>query len=270
MLTIAAESIRYFVRTTNWDGLYVPVAHAHHAEELVMDRGPYILGFTTETQDMFSANDDVHVVDLDYGRIMAGPKMPNILTTGQRNKLVNSLAHILGGWDQRCGVPDHLKHADHENGKAIFSGMVSGKRDSAKLVTVPTWWHPDEVIEVFDQFCRWFMRRSTVKALITGTPTKQSRTTVVKVTYINELIRGRNAYHRETYDTLQDYEDSKKVCEREVRVISAKCNYLIDEIDDWKIQVKIDVPFFVDKDANYCSLKDVRKLPISLLSKVEN
>jgi len=55
MLTVAAETIRYFVRVYEWSGLYVPVVHARHVTELVQEPGPYILGVTSECRSLFTA-----------------------------------------------------------------------------------------------------------------------------------------------------------------------------------------------------------------------
>ncbi|RMZ75699.1 hypothetical protein DV738_g5349, partial [Chaetothyriales sp. CBS 135597] len=136
ILTIAAESIRFYLRT--WTGLYAPVAYGRHAQELVDEPGPYILGFSKQSRPLYNAPKDALVVDLDYDRIFTSAP-PTSLSQRQRAKYASILAHATRGASIE-GVPSHLCSAYQMNVRfSAFGGLMA--QDSTQWIKEPSWWN---------------------------------------------------------------------------------------------------------------------------------
>lgn len=151
MLTVAAETIRYFVRVYEWSGLYVPVVHARLAKELAQEPGPYILGITAECRTLFSAPTDALVVDLDRNFVLTSSP-PTALSAGQRNKMVDRLTQALNGDVVPTGVPSHLRTA-YGGGKLIPAGQIIVMKGEVESIHDPDWWNQDSVMRVMDHVC---------------------------------------------------------------------------------------------------------------------
>ena len=159
ILTIAAETIRFCVRVYEWSGLYVPVVHARHAKELVNEPGPYILGITAECRSLFTAPTDALVVDLDRNFVLTSSP-PNILSPGQRTKMIGRLTQALNGDITPSGVPQHLRAA-YGGGKLIPAGRIIVERGEVESIQDPAWWNQDSVMTVMDHVCEKLVCRPT-------------------------------------------------------------------------------------------------------------
>lgn len=151
MLTIAAETVRFFVRVYEWSGLYVPIVHARHAQELVQEPGPYILGITAECRSLFTAPTDALVIDLDRNFVLTSSP-PTALTPGQRNKFVTRLTEALNGDVTPSGVPQHLRSA-YGGGKLVPAGQIIVMRGEVESIQDPAWWNSDSIMTVMDHVC---------------------------------------------------------------------------------------------------------------------
>jgi hypothetical protein len=151
MLTIAAETIRFCVRVFEWSGLYVPVVYGRHVKDLVQEPGPYILGITAECRSLYTAPTDALVVDLDRNYVLTS-NPPNILTSGQRTKMISRLTQALNADVPRSGVPQHLRTA-FGSGKLIPAGQIIVIRGEVERVQDPAWWNQDGVMQVMDHVC---------------------------------------------------------------------------------------------------------------------
>jgi hypothetical protein len=249
MLTVAAESIRYCVRVFEWSGLYVPVVHARHIKELVQEPGPYILGVTAECRTLFTAPNEALVVDLDRNFVMTSSP-PNCLTAGQRAKMVNRLTQALNGDVTPAGVPSHLRSA-YGGGKLIPAGQIIVMRGEVESVQDPEWWNQDNVMSVMDHVCeklvsargRWRRnmliiqgRNSGIKAVFGGAQ-KKPLMTKVSMRHLNEIVRERNQYSRDTIEAWQDYINLKGRMDTELSKVNKRNNFLVEELDSWKQQV---------------------------------
>ena len=151
ILTIAAETVRYFVRIYEWSGLYQPIVHARHVNEIVQEPGPYILGVTAECRNLFTAPNDALVVDLDRNFVLTSSP-PTSLSAGQRTKMVNRLTQALNGEVTPSGVPNHLRAA-YGSGKLIPAGQIIVMRGEVESIQDPPWWNQDNVMSVMDHVC---------------------------------------------------------------------------------------------------------------------
>lgn len=151
MLTVAAETVRSCVRVYEWSGLYEPVVHARHINELVQEPGPYILGVTAECRTLFTAPTDALVIDLDRNFVLTSSP-PSSLSAGQRTKMINRLTQALSGDVTPSGVPTHLRSA-YGGGKLIPAGQIIVMRGEVESVQDPQWWNQVTVMNVMDHVC---------------------------------------------------------------------------------------------------------------------
>lgn len=80
-------------------------------------------------------------------------------------------------------------------------------------------------------------RNSGVKAIFGGT-VKKPLMTKVSMRHLNEIVRERNQYSRSTYEAWQDYINLKARMDSEVSKLSKRNNFLIEEAESWKQQVR--------------------------------
>ncbi|MCJ1404450.1 hypothetical protein MMC11_007675 [Xylographa trunciseda] len=233
MLTVAAETVRYCVRVYEWSGLYEPVVHARHVKELVQEPGPYILGVTAECRSLFTAPVDALVIDLDRNFVLTSSP-PASLTTGQRTKMINRLTQALNGDVTPAGVPTHLRSA-YGGGKLIPAGQIIVMRGEVESVQDPTWWNQDNVMSVMDHVCEKLGRNTGVKAIFGGA-IKKPLMTKVSMRHLNEIVRERNQYSRDTVEAWQDYINLKGRMDTEVSKIAKRNNFLVEELESWKQQ----------------------------------
>ncbi|PGH18435.1 hypothetical protein AJ79_00504 [Helicocarpus griseus UAMH5409] len=233
MLTVAAETIRFCVRVYEWSGLYCPVVHARHAKELVQEPGPYILGVTAECKTLFTAPSDALVVDLDRNFVLTSSP-PNILTAGQRTKMINRLTQSLNGDVTQSGVPQHLRSA-YGGGKLIPAGQIIVMRGEVECVEDPIWWNQDGVMAVMDHVCEKLGRNTGVKALFGGS-VKKPLMTKVSMRHLNEIVRERNQYSRDAMEAWQDFINLKGRMDTELSKVTKRNNFLVEELETWKQQ----------------------------------
>ena len=151
ILTIAAETIRFCVRVYEWSGLYQPIVHARHVNDLVKEPGPYILGVTAECRNLFTAPSDALVVDLDRNFVLTSSP-PTCLSAGQRTKMINRLTQALNGEVTPSGVPHHLRAA-YGAGKLVPAGQIIVMRGEVESIQDPPWWNQDNIMSVMDHVC---------------------------------------------------------------------------------------------------------------------
>ncbi|OAX82519.1 hypothetical protein ACJ72_03129 [Emergomyces africanus] len=233
MLTVAAETIRFCVRVYEWSGLYCPVVHARHAKELVQEPGPYILGVTAECKTLFTAPSDALVVDLDRNFVLTSSP-PNILTPGQRTKMINRLTQSLNGDVTQSGVPQHLRSA-YGGGKLIPAGQIIVMRGEVESVLDPGWWNQDGVMAVMDHVCEKLGRNTGFKAIFGGS-VKKPLMTKVSMRHLNEIVRERNQYSRDAMEAWQDFINLKGRMDTELSKVTKRNNFLVEELETWKQQ----------------------------------
>lgn len=233
MLTIAAETVRYCVRVYEWSGLYVPVVHARHAQELVQEPGPYILGVTAECRSLFTAPTDALVVDLDRNFVLTSSP-PTALTPGQRNKFVTRLTQALNGDVTPAGVPHHLRSA-YGGGKLVPAGQIIVMRGEVESIQDPEWWNQDPVMAVMDHVCEKMGRNTGIKAVFGGS-VKKPLMTKVSMRHLNEIVRERNQYSRDALEAWQDFINLKGRMDTELSKVNKRNNYLVEELESWKQQ----------------------------------
>lgn len=233
MLTMAAESVRYCARVYEWSGLYVPVVHARHAQELAQEPGPYILGMTAECRSLFTAPTDALVVDLDRNFVLTS-NPPTALSPNQRNKFVTRLTQALNGDVTPSGVPGHLRSA-YGGGKLIPAGQIIVMRGEVESVQDPEWWNQDSVMAVMDHVCEKIGRNTGIKAVFGGTQ-KKPLMTKVSMRHLNEIVRERNQYSRDALEAWQDFINLKGRMDTELAKVNKRNNYLVEELESWKQQ----------------------------------
>lgn len=233
MLTIAAETIRFCVRVYEWSGLYVPVVHARNVSEMVQEPGPYILGITTECRSLFQPPKDALLVDLDRNLVITDHP-PNILTAGQRTKMINRLTQALNSDVEISGVPQHLKSA-YGGGKLIPAGQIIVLRGEVESIQDPSWWNQDSIMAVMDHVCEKLGRNTGVKALFGGA-TKKPLMTKISMRHMNEIVRERNQYSRDALEAWQDFINLKGRMDTELAKVAKRNNYLEQEVETWKLQ----------------------------------
>ncbi|EXJ92286.1 hypothetical protein A1O3_00836 [Capronia epimyces CBS 606.96] len=233
MLTIAAETVRFCVRVYEWSGLYVPVVHARNASEMVQEPGPYILGITTECRSLFQPPKDALLVDLDRNLVITDHP-PNILTAGQRTKMINRLIQALNSDVEISGVPQHLKSA-YGGGKLIPAGQIIVLRGEVESVQDPSWWNQDAVMAVMDHVCEKLGRNTGMKAWFGGSM-KKPLMTKISMRHMNEIVRERNQYSRDALEAWQDFINLKGRMDTELAKVAKRNNYLEQEVETWKLQ----------------------------------
>lgn len=233
MLTVAAETVRYCVRVYEWSGLYVPVVHARHAQELVQEPGPYILGITAECRSLFTAPTDALVVDLDRNFVLTSSP-PTALTPTQRNKFVTRLTQALKSDVTPSGVPQHLRSA-YGGGKLVPAGQIIVMRGEVESIQDPDWWNQDSVTAVMDHVCEKMGRNSGIKAVFGGS-VKKPLMTKVSMRHLNEIVRERNQYSRDALEAWQDFINLKGRMDTELSKVNKRNNYLVEELESWKQQ----------------------------------
>ncbi|KAI9732394.1 MAG: hypothetical protein M1834_001602 [Cirrosporium novae-zelandiae] len=233
MLTVAAETVRFFVRVYEWSGLYVPVVHARHVKELVQEPGPYILGVTAECRSLFTAPSDALVIDLDRNFVLTNDP-PTALTPGQRNKMINRMTQALNGDVAPSGVPQHLRSA-YGGGKLIPAGQIIVMKGEVESIQDPSWWNQDGVMAVMDHVCEKLGRNTGMKAIFGGS-TKKPLMTKVSMRHLNEIVRERNQYSRDALEAWQDFINLKGRMDTELTKVTKRNNFLVDELESWKQQ----------------------------------
>ena len=267
MLTMAAETVRFCVRVYEWSGLYVPVVHARHAKELVEEPGPYILGVTAECRSLFTAPNDALVIDLDRNFVLTSSP-PTALNANQRNKFVSRLTQALNGDVTPSGVPQHLRSA-YGGGKLVPAGQIIVMRGEVESIQDPAWWNQDAVMAVMDHVCEKmvgvdtnivnqldflslirFQGRNTGLKAVFGGSVKKPLMTKVSMRHLNEIVRERNQYSRDALEAWQDFINLKGRMDTELAKVTKRNNYLVEELEGWKQQVRPENPHWRGLETN--------------------
>lgn len=258
MLTVATETVRYFVRGYEWSGLYVPIVYARHAKDLVQEPGPYMLGITAECKSLYIAPADALVIDLDRNFVLTSSP-PAVLSAGQRVKMTTRLTQALDGEVTPSGPPSHLRVA-YVGGKLVPAGQIIVMRGEVETVEDPSWWNQANVMAVMDHVCEKLVgdpaltgprfdadcsqgRNTKMKAVFGGS-VKKPLMTKVSVRHLNEIIRERNQYSRDAMDAWQDFITFKGRMDNDLARTTKRNNFLNDELESWKQQV-----WHLDRDA---------------------
>ena len=77
-----------------------------------------------------------------------------------------------------------------------------------------------------------------MKALFGGA-TKKPLMTKVSMRHLNEIVRERNQYSRDTYEAWQDYINLKGRLDVELSKVNKRNNFLVEELESWKQQVRL-------------------------------
>lgn len=154
MMTIASETIRHYVKS--WGGLYVPIVYGSHAQELLNEDGPYILGLTKQSRANSTPPRDALVVDLDQHRIYT-TRPPGSLSPRQRKKYADLLHRALFHTDI-SGPPQHLRSAYEQNNRFSAAGSMMStenwSENTPRTIGEPAWWEPDRVMAAISHICR--------------------------------------------------------------------------------------------------------------------
>ena len=70
--------------------------------------------------------------------------------------------------------------------------------------------------------------------------------------HLNEIVRERNQYSRDTVEAWQDYINLKGRLDTEVSKISKRNNFLVEELESWKQQVRL-LPYLSSQSNVCCS-----------------
>ncbi|KAI0998078.1 hypothetical protein K3495_g10113 [Podosphaera aphanis] len=233
ILTFAAETIRYCVRVYEWSGLYIPVMHAMHAMELVQEPGPYILGITAECRSLFVAPTDALIVDLDRNFVLTS-NPPNAFTLSQRTKMISRITRALNGDVTPTGVPQYLRSA-YGGGKLVPAGQIIVMRGEVESIKDPDWWNQDAVMAIMDHVCEKMGRNTGFKAIFGGSM-KKPVTRRVSIRHLNEIMRERNQYSRDSLEAWQNFINLKSRMDTELAKVSKRNNFLVEELESWKQQ----------------------------------
>ena len=154
ILTIVAETIRFYLRS--WTGLYVPIVYGRHAQGLVDEPAPYILGITKQSRPLYNAPKDALVVDLDFNRIFTS-RPPGSLSRRQRLKYASLLEQAIQGASIE-GVPNHLRSAYEQNARFSAFGSIMAE-DTTNWVKEPAWWDHIRVLTAMNHICERVVSR---------------------------------------------------------------------------------------------------------------
>ncbi|RMZ87682.1 hypothetical protein DV736_g5091, partial [Chaetothyriales sp. CBS 134916] len=207
ILTIAAETIRYYLRT--WTGLYAPVAYGRHAQELVDEPGPYILGFSKQSRPLYTAPRDALVVDLDYDRIFTSAP-PSFLSQRQRAKYASILANATQGASIE-GVPSHLCSAYQINVRfSAFGGLMA--QDTTHWIKEPSWWNSPLALEAMHHVCDRVRRSHRLlrafRSLVPNSTINSSAAQALRKlppSTLSSLTQDRNALARSLTEAWREY-----------------------------------------------------------------
>lgn len=154
--------------------------------------------------------------------------------------MIQRLTQAIQGEVQITGVPTHLRSA-YGGGKLVPAGQIIVMRGEVESVQDPEWWDQEAVMSVMDHVCEKMGRNSGIKALFSGS-SKKPLMTKISLRHLNEIVRERNQYSRDAMEAWQDYINLKGRMDTEVQKVNKRNNFLLEEVESWKQQVR----FFVD------------------------
>ncbi len=199
VLTTVAESIRFYL--SSWAGLYVPVVYGRHAQELVDEPAPYILGIPKQSRTLFNPPRDALLIDLDFNRIFTS-RPPGALSSRQHAKCSDMLAQALGNVRVE-GVPNHLRSAYEQNTRFSAFGPTLAE-NSALTIKEPDWWDHMRVLSAMRNICDRIRRNikflSIWKRMGTQTQKVHKENLVTIIHHRNHLSRSLDEAWREYID----------------------------------------------------------------------
>ena len=202
VLTTVAESFRFYLGS--WAGLYVPVVYGRHAQELVEEPAPYILGIPKQSRTLFDPPRDSLLIDLDFNRIFTS-RPPGVLSPRQRDNYSSMLAQALGNVSVE-GVPNHLRSAYEQSTR--FSAFGSTLAENSSLtIKEPDWWDHMRVLSAVRNVCDRIRRNIKYLAIWKriGTPTQK----VQREELVN-IIHHRNHLSRSLDEAWREHLDVKR------------------------------------------------------------
>lgn len=72
-----------------------------------------------------------------------------------------------------------------------------------------------------------------------GSSVKKPLMTKVSMRHLNEIVRERNQYSRDAMEAWQDFINLKGRMDGELAKVTKRNNFLVDELESWKQQVRI-------------------------------
>jgi len=111
-------------------------------------------------------------------------------------------------------------------------------RGQVESIQDPEWWDQDAVLDVVDHVCEKAIRNTGMAAIFKGNK-KQPIMAKVSMRHLNEMIREKNAFSREVSEAWQDYVHLKTRMDSEVAKVTKRNNFLVEELENWKQQVRL-------------------------------
>ena len=202
VLTTVTETLRYYLGS--WAGLYVPVVYGRHAQDLVDEPAPYILGMSKQSRPLFNPPQDALLIDLDFNRIFTS-RAPGCLSPRQSTKYSTMLAQSLGQVRIE-GVPKHLRAAYEHNIRFSAFGPTLAE-NSTLTISEPDWWDHMRVLTAMHHICDRIRR--TIKLMAVwkriGVQTEK-----VQKGDLATIIHHRNHLSRSLDEAWREYIDMKR------------------------------------------------------------
>jgi predicted nucleic acid-binding Zn-ribbon protein len=202
VLTNVAETLRFFLGS--WAGLYVPVVYGRHAQELVDEPAPYILGIPKQSRALYNAPGSALVIDLDFNRVFTS-RPPGALSQRQSAKCTAELTQALG-FGTVQGVPNHLRSAYEQNVRFSAFGPTLAE-NSALTIKEPEWWDHMRVLTAMNHICNRIRRNFK---FITAWRNLGRDTQKVQKEDLAKIVHHRNNLSRSLDEAWREYIDMKR------------------------------------------------------------
>ena len=202
VLTTITESFRYYLGS--WAGLYVPVVYGRHAQELVDEPAPYMLGITKQSRTLYTPPRNALVVDLDHNRIFTS-RAPGSLSPRQRTKYSNLLSQALG-MAEVDGVPSHLRSAYEQNTRFSAFGPTLAE-NSTLTIREPEWWDHEKCLSTMRYICGRIRRNNKFLALWRNIG---QQTEKLHEEDVAKIVHHRNHLSRSLDEAWREYIDMKR------------------------------------------------------------
>ena len=202
VLTTVAESVRFYLGS--WAGLYVPVVYGRHAQELVEEPAPYILGIPKQSRTLFNPPRDALLIDLDFNRIFTS-RPPGALSPRQRTKYSTTLAQALGSVSVE-GVPNHLRSAYEQSTRFSAFGPTLAE-NSSLTIKEPDWWDHMRVLNAMRNICDRIRRNIKFLSIWRRIGTQSEK---VQKEDVATIIHHRNHLSRSLDEAWREHLDVKR------------------------------------------------------------
>lgn len=98
-----------------------------------------------------------------------------------------------------------------------------------------------------------------MKAIFGGS-VKKPLMTKVSMRHLNEIVRERNQYSRDTVEAWQDFINLKGRMDTELSKVTKRNNFLVEELETWKQQVGINLISFSCSELTISSFSNSKRL----------